>query len=86
LKSIDELILKATVYFFLIFIMSGKAPKGLSFILWPEGNIGTLEKMMDLAWDKAVEYNRVSKGNSSSKAMQKPSLLIYYMVSYLLLL
>jgi hypothetical protein len=41
---------------------------------------------MDLTWDKAVKYNRVSKGDSSSKAMQKPSLLICYIVSYLLLL
>jgi hypothetical protein len=45
----DELILKAAVYFFLIFVMSGKALKGLSLILWLEGNIGTLEKIMDLA-------------------------------------
>jgi hypothetical protein len=45
----DELILKAAVRFFLIFIMSGKAPKGLSLILWLEGNIGTLKKIIDLA-------------------------------------
>jgi hypothetical protein len=65
----DELILKAIVCFFLIFIISGKAPKGLSLILWPEGNIRTLKKTMDLVWDKAVEYNRVSKSNSFSKAI-----------------
>jgi len=29
----------------------------------------TLEKMIDLVWDKAVEYNRVFKGGGSSKAM-----------------
>ena len=55
--------------FFLIFIISGKAPKGLSLIPQPEGNIGTLKKTMDLAQDKAVKYNRVSKGDSFSKAM-----------------
>ena len=82
----DKLILKAAVYFFIIFIMSGKAPKGLSLILWLEGNIGTLEKTMDLIQDKAVEYNRVFKGDGSSEATQKLSLLIYRMVSYLLLL
>ena len=47
--------------------MLGKASKGLSLILQPEGNIGTLEKTMDLAWDKAVKYNRVFKGDGSSK-------------------
>jgi hypothetical protein len=65
----DELILKAAVRFFLIYIILGKAPKGLSLTLWPEGNIGTLKKTIDLVWDKAVEYNRVSKGDSSSKAI-----------------
>ena len=45
----DELILKAAVRFFLIFVILGKAPKGLSFILWPEGNIMTLKKIIDLA-------------------------------------
>jgi hypothetical protein len=64
----------------------GKAPKGLSLTLWPEGNIGTLKKTIDLVWDKAVEYNRVSKGDSSSEAMQKLLLLICHIVSYLLLL
>ena len=66
--------------------MSGKAPKGLSLTLWLEGNIGTLKKTMDLTWDKAVKYNRVFKNNSSNEAMQKPLLLICYIVSYLLLL
>jgi hypothetical protein len=69
-----------------MFVMSGKAPKGLSLTPWPEGNIGTLEKTMDLAWDKAVEYNGVSKGDGSSEAMQKPSPSMCRMVSYLLLL
>ena len=49
--------------------MSGKAPKGLSLTPQPEGNVATLEKMINLAWDKAVEYNRVSKGDGSSKAI-----------------
>jgi hypothetical protein len=49
--------------------MSGKAPKGLSLILWLEGNIRTLKKMMDLVWDKVVKYNRVSKGDSFSEVM-----------------
>jgi len=49
--------------------MSGKAPKGLPLILWPEGNITTLEKTMDLVWDKVIKYNRVSKSDSSNKAM-----------------
>ena len=82
----DKLILKATMRFFLIFVMLGKALKGLSLILQLEGNIGTLKKTMDLAQDKAVEYNRISKGNSSSETIQKLLLLIYYIVSYLLLL
>ena len=82
----DKLISKATVRFFLMFIILGKALKGLSLILWLEGNIRTLKKMMDLVWDKAVKYNGVSKSNNSNKAMQKPLLLIYCIVSYLLLL
>jgi hypothetical protein len=86
LKFMDKLILKAAVCFFLIFVMSGKAFKGLSLILWPEGNIGTLEKTMDLAWDKAVKYNGVSKSNSFSKVIQKLLLLICCIISYLLLL
>jgi hypothetical protein len=45
----DKLILKAAVHFFLIFIMSGKAFKGLSLTLWLKGNIQTLKKTMDLA-------------------------------------
>ena len=45
----DELILKATIHFFLIFIMSDKAPKGLFFILWLKGNIVTLKKIINLA-------------------------------------
>ena len=57
------------MYFFLIFIMSGKAPKGLFFTLQLEGNIGTLKKTMDLAQDKVVEYNRVSKSDGFSKAI-----------------
>ena len=64
----------------------GKAPRGLSVTLWLEGSITTLEKIIDLAWDKAVEYNIVFKGDSPSKAMQELLLLMYYMVSYLLLL
>ena len=74
------------MYFFLIFIILGKTPKGLSFILQLEGNIGTLEKTIDLIWNKVVEYNGVSKGDSFSKTIQKPSLLMCYIVSYLLLL
>ena len=65
----DELILKAAVRFFLMFVILGKAPKGLSLILQPEGNVKTLEKIMDLVQDKAVEYNGVSKGDSSSEAI-----------------
>ena len=49
--------------------MSGKAPKGLFFTLQLEGNIGTLKKTMDLAQDKVVEYNRVSKSDGFSKAI-----------------
>ena len=65
----DKLISKTTIRFFLIFIISGKAPKSLSLTLWPEGNIRTLKKIIDLTWDKVVEYNRVSKGNNSNKAI-----------------
>ena len=65
----DKLILKTAICFFLIFIMSDKALKGLSFILWLEGNIRTLEKTMDLVQNKAVEYNRVFKSNGSNKAI-----------------
>ena len=57
------------MYFFLIFIILGKAPKGLSLILWLEGNIGTLKKLINLAQNKAVKYNRVFKSNSFSKAI-----------------
>ena len=49
--------------------MLGKAPKGLSFMPQPEGNVVTLKKIMDLVQDKAVEYNRVFKGNGSSEAI-----------------
>ena len=69
LKPMDKLVLKATVYFFLIFIILNKAPKGLFFILWPEGNIRTLEKTINLIQDKVVKYNRVSKSNSFNKAI-----------------
>ena len=65
----NKLISKAAVRFFLIFIILGRAPKGLSLILQLEGNIGTLKKIMDKVWDKVVEYNRVFKGDSSSKAI-----------------
>ena len=65
----DKLILKAAVRFFLIFVILGKAPKGLSLTLWLEGNIGTLEKTIDLIQNKAVKYNRVSKGNGFSKTI-----------------
>ena len=65
----DELILKTAVCIFLMFVMLGKALRGLFFTLWPKGNITTLEKTMDLAWDKVVEYNGVSKGDGSNKAM-----------------
>ena len=65
----DKLILKAAMRFFLMFIILDKAPKGLSFILQLEGNIITLKKIIDLVWDKAVEYNRVSKGDGSSEAI-----------------
>ena len=65
----DELISKAAVCFFLIFIILGKAPKGLSLILQLEGNIATLKKTMDLVQNKAIEYNRFSKGDGFSKAI-----------------
>ena len=65
----DKLILKAAVRFFLMFVILGKAPKGLSLILQLEGNIITLEKIIDLVQDKAVEYNGVSKGGGSSEAI-----------------
>ena len=55
--------------FFLIFIILGKAPKGISLILQLEGSIITLEKIIDLVQDKAVEYNMVSKGDGSSEAI-----------------
>jgi len=82
----DKLILKAAVCFFLMFIILNKALKGLSIILWLKGGIITLEKIIDLVWDKAVEYNGVSKGGGSSEAMQELSPSIYYIVNYLLLL
>ena len=55
--------------FFLMFIILGKAPKGLSLTLQLEGNIKTLEKTIDLVQDKVVEYNGVSKGDGSSEAI-----------------
>ena len=86
MKPIDKLVLKTAMRLFLMFVISGKAPRGLSLILWLEGSITTLEKTIDLAWNKIVKYNIVSKGDSPSKAMQELSLLMYCMVSYLLLL
>ena len=65
----DKLVLKTAVHFFLIFVILGKAPKGVSLILQLEGSITTLEKIIDLVQDKAVEYNRVSKGDGSSEAI-----------------
>ena len=65
----DKLISKAAIHFFLIFIILGKASKGLSLILWLEGNIRTLKKIIDLAWNKVIKYNRVFKGNNSNKAI-----------------
>ena len=65
----DELILKVAIRFFLIFMILDKAPKGISLILQPEGSITTLQKIIDLIYDKAVKYNIVSKGNSPSKAI-----------------
>ena len=44
----DKLISKAAIYFFSIFIILNKTPKGLSLILWLEGNIITLKKTIDL--------------------------------------
>ena len=49
--------------------MLGKAPKGFSLTPQLEGNVAALKKIMDLVWDKAVEYNRVSKGDGSSEAI-----------------
>ena len=65
----DKLISKAAVHFFLIFIILGKAPKGLSFILQLKGNIKTLKKTMDLVQNKVVKYNGVFKSNGFNKAM-----------------
>ena len=65
----DKLVLKTTVCFFLIFVILGKAPKGISLTLQLEGSIITLEKVMDLVQNKVVEYNIVSKGDSPSKAI-----------------
>jgi len=42
LKPIDKLVSKTAMRFFLIFMMLGKALKGISLILWPEGSIITL--------------------------------------------
>ena len=65
----DKLVLKTALHLFLIFIILGKAPKGISLILQLEGSIITLEKVMDLVQNKVVEYNIVSKGDSPSKAI-----------------
>ena len=69
MKFIDELILKVAVRFFLIFIILSKAFKNLFLTLWLKGGITTLEKIIDLVWDKVVEYNGVFKGGGFSKAM-----------------
>ncbi len=42
LKPIDKLVLKTAVRFFLMFVILGKALKGVSLILWLEGSIITL--------------------------------------------